>query len=63
MKPIRQGLGSKAPLTKEEAPDIVGDAAYSIQEDKLKTEDDNRFSTTKLRREVGGREVDSIHAQ
>lgn len=42
VQPVAQGYGSEAPLIEEEAPDIVDDAAYSIQEDKLKTEDDNR---------------------
>lgn len=37
-----QGFGSEAPLIEEEAVDITDEAAYSIQEDKLKTEDDNR---------------------
>lgn len=44
--PIPQGFGSEAPLIAEEAPDITDEAAYSIQEDKLKTEDDNRYSVT-----------------
>lgn len=39
---IPQGFGSEAPLIEEEAADITDEAAYSIQEDKLKTEDDNR---------------------
>lgn len=43
VQPVAQGFGSEAPLIEEEAPDIVGDTAYSIQEDKIKTEDDNRF--------------------
>lgn len=43
VKAVRQGFGSQPPLIEEEAPDIVGDEAYSIQEDKLKTEDDNRW--------------------
>lgn len=42
VQPIPQGFGSEAPLIEEEAPDITDEAAYSIQEDKLKTEDDNR---------------------
>lgn len=42
MKSVAQGFGSEPPLIDEEAPDIVDEAAYSIQEDKLKTEDDNR---------------------
>ncbi len=40
--PVPQGFGSEAPLIEEEAADITDEAAYSIQEDKLKTEDDNR---------------------
>lgn len=44
VQPVAQGYGSEAPLIEEEAPDIVDDAAYSIQEDKLKTEDDNRLA-------------------
>lgn len=43
MKPVAQGFGSQPPLIEEEAPDIVGEEAYSIQEDKLKTEDDIRL--------------------
>lgn len=42
IKPVPQGYGSEAPIIEKEPPDIVDDAAYSIQEDKLKTEDDNR---------------------
>lgn len=42
IQPVPQGFGSEAPLIEEEAPDITDEAAYSIQEDKLKTEDDNR---------------------
>lgn len=44
VQPVPQGFGSEAPLIEEEAPDITDEAAYSIQEDKLKTEDDNRFA-------------------
>lgn len=47
MQPVAQGYGSEAPFIEEEAPDIVDDAAYSIQEDKLKTEDDNRSALRK----------------
>ncbi|CAM9115751.1 unnamed protein product [Ectocarpus fasciculatus] len=42
VRPVPQGFGSEAPLIEEEAADITDEAAYSIQEDKLKTEDDNR---------------------
>lgn len=42
IQPVPQGFGSEAPLIEEEAVDITDEAAYSIQEDKLKTEDDNR---------------------
>lgn len=42
IQPVPQGFGSEAPLIDEEAVDITDEAAYSIQEDKLKTEDDNR---------------------
>lgn len=42
VQPVAQGYGREAPLIEEEAPDIVDATAYSIQEDKLKTEDDNR---------------------
>lgn len=45
VKAVPQGYGSEAPLIEKEAPDIVDDAAYSIQDDKLKTEDDNRCYT------------------
>lgn len=44
VQPVPQGFGSEAPLIEEEAPDITDEAAYSIQEDKLKTEDDNRYA-------------------
>lgn len=42
VKAVPQGFSNQPLLIEEEAPDIVGDQAYSIQEDKLKTEDDNR---------------------
>eukprot|EP00752_Nemacystus_decipiens_P009571 g8551.t1 len=51
VQPIPQGFGSEAPLIEEEAPDITDEAAYSIQEDKLKTEDDNRRMAAEAKKE------------
>ncbi|CAM9684699.1 unnamed protein product [Scytosiphon promiscuus] len=48
---IPQGFGSEAPLIEEEATDITDEAAYSIQEDKLKTEDDNRRMAAEAKKE------------
>ncbi|CAN0406190.1 unnamed protein product, partial [Ectocarpus sp. 12 AP-2014] len=51
VRPVPQGFGSEAPLIEEEAADITDEAAYSIQEDKLKTEDDNRRKAAEAKKE------------